>query len=226
MLGQCLFLSFSRCAGRKPSSPSQRRGGNVNSFSRRARRPRFEYHHNNKALLDSPPAHKEGGGAPKGASNQYPRHTGKRHRLPMRGARKRAKIGARSPSGAPPRHFADCSAHLRAALPGITGCEREDPPGASAASTSRTGHSAGRYDARSRPGAECVVPPAGTAPAPPSGAPSRKASLDDSTSEMAFRSTFSDACQGDCHRYEDTPEAQSPRRDASAPGRVLLNSVW
>jgi hypothetical protein len=36
--------------------------------------------------------------------------------------------GARSPSGAPPRHFADCSAHLRAALPGITGCEREDPP--------------------------------------------------------------------------------------------------
>ena len=45
-------------------------------------------------------------------------------------------------------------------------------PGASAASSSRTGHSAGRAGPRSRPGAECVVPPAGTALAPLSGAPS------------------------------------------------------
>jgi hypothetical protein len=45
-------------------------------------------------------------------------------------------------------------------------------PGASAASSSQTGHSAGRAGPRSRPGAECVVPPAGTAPAPQSGAPS------------------------------------------------------
>jgi hypothetical protein len=67
-------------------------------------------------------------------------------------------------------------------LPGANG---RTLPGASAASTSRAGHSAGRYDARNRPGAECVVPPAGTAPAPPSGAPSRKASLNDSMSEMA-----------------------------------------
>ena len=47
-------------------------------------------------------------------------------------------------------------------------------PGASAASSSRTGHSAGRAGPRSRPGAECVVPPAGTALAPLSKAPSRR----------------------------------------------------
>ena len=34
---------------------------------------------------------KEGSGAPRGASNQCPRHTSKRHRLNVRGARKRAK---------------------------------------------------------------------------------------------------------------------------------------
>ena len=77
-------------------------------------------------------------------------------------------------------------------LPGANG---RTLPGASAASTSRTGHSAGRDDARSRPRAECVVPPAGTAPAPPSGAPSRKASLDDSMSGMVMSNTISDACQ-------------------------------
>src|SRR5208283_5431763 len=60
-------------------------------FSRRARRPRFAYHHNNKALLDSPPAHKEGSGAPRGASNQCPRHTIRCRHLTVRGARKRAK---------------------------------------------------------------------------------------------------------------------------------------
>ena len=38
--------------------------------------------------------------------------------------------------------------------------------------TSRTGRSAGQHDARSRPGAECIVPPAGTALAPPLGVPS------------------------------------------------------
>jgi hypothetical protein len=43
--------------------------------------------------------------------------------------------------------------------------------------TSRTGHSAGQHDARSCPGAECIVPPAGTALAPPLGIPSRQASL-------------------------------------------------
>ena len=42
--------------------------------------------------------------------------------------------------------------------------------------TSRTGRSAGQHDARSCPGAECIVPRAGTALAPPLGIPSRQAS--------------------------------------------------
>ena len=76
---------------------------------------------------------KEGGGAPKGASNHGRAISGARQRAKQpRPAQFRAPFacfaGARSPSGAPPRHFADCSAHLRAALPGITGCKREDPP--------------------------------------------------------------------------------------------------
>ena len=100
-------------------------------FSRRARRPRFAYHHNNKALLDSPPAHKEGSGAPRGASNQCPRHTSKRHRLNVRGARKRAKKSGRARLPAlhcGTRQGSYPLAQLRAALPGITGCKREDPP--------------------------------------------------------------------------------------------------
>ena len=43
--------------------------------------------------------------------------------------------------------------------------------------TSRTGHSAGQHDARSCPGAECIVPPAGTALAPLSGVPSAEGVL-------------------------------------------------
>ena len=111
----------------------------MSTFSRRTPRPRFGYHHNNKAFLDSPPSprkiirNKEGGGAPKGASNHGRAISGARQRAKQpRPAQFRAPFacfaGARSPSGAPPRHFADCSAHLRAALPGITGCKREDPP--------------------------------------------------------------------------------------------------
>ncbi len=42
--------------------------------------------------------------------------------------------------------------------------------------TSRTGRSAGQHDARNCPGAECIVPRAGTALAPPLGIPSRQAS--------------------------------------------------
>ena len=42
--------------------------------------------------------------------------------------------------------------------------------------TSRTGRSAGQHDARSCPGAECIVPRAGTALAPPLGIPARQAS--------------------------------------------------
>ena len=60
----------------------------MSTFSRRTPRPRFGYHHNNKAFLDSPPSprkimrNKEGGGAPKGASN---------HGRAISGARQRAK---------------------------------------------------------------------------------------------------------------------------------------
>ena len=43
--------------------------------------------------------------------------------------------------------------------------------------TSRTGRSAGQHDARSCPGAECIVPRAGTALAPPSGVPSAEGVL-------------------------------------------------
>ncbi len=44
-------------------------------------RPRFAYDHDNTTLLDSPPAHEEGGGAPKGASIHWPRQAGRRCRL-------------------------------------------------------------------------------------------------------------------------------------------------
>ena len=73
--------------------------------------------------------------------------------------------GSRSPSGAPLRHSPRLlplgSAPGRASWkPGANG---RTLPGASAASTSRTGHNAGRDDARSRPGAGLRAPPAGTA---------------------------------------------------------------
>jgi hypothetical protein len=45
-------------------------------------------------------------------------------------------------------------------------------PGASAASSSRTGRSAGRAGPRGRPGTDRILPPAGTALAPLSGVPS------------------------------------------------------
>jgi hypothetical protein len=53
-------------------------------------------------------------------------------RLPLYGedrGRRDLMERARSPFGAPPRHFAEVlsPARLRAALPGITGCKREDP---------------------------------------------------------------------------------------------------
>jgi hypothetical protein len=65
-------------------------------------------------------------------------------------------------------------------------------PGASAASSSRTGHSAGRAGPRSRPGAECVVPPAGTALAPLSKAPSRRCP---SRARYLPSKRYDDSCQ-------------------------------
>jgi hypothetical protein len=48
----------------------------------------------------------------------------------------------------------------------LPGANARTLPGASAASTSQAGRSAGRYDARSRPGAKLRASPAGTARAP------------------------------------------------------------
>src|SRR6202035_3118336 len=62
---------------------------------------------------------KEGGGAPNGAP-QLPRLDAQ--------ARPRPDKRGRSPFGAPPRSCAGITPDsARAALPGITGCKREDP---------------------------------------------------------------------------------------------------
>ena len=86
--------------------------------------------------------------------------------LPVRGARKRAINGS-------PLAFRRSTAALAKALTPwlsfgprfleLPGANGRTLPGASAASTSRTGHSAGRDDARSRPSAGLRSPPAGTA---------------------------------------------------------------
>ena len=86
--------------------------------------------------------------------------------LPVRGARKRAINGS-------PLAFRRSTAALAKALTPwlsfgprfleLPGANGRTLPGASAASTSRTGHSAGRDDARSRPSAGLRAPPAGTA---------------------------------------------------------------
>jgi hypothetical protein len=60
---------------------------------------------------------KEGGGAPNGAPIQ----------LPRRNAQARPGKRDRSPFGAPPRSCAGIPDSAWAALPGITGCKREDP---------------------------------------------------------------------------------------------------
>ena len=196
-------------------SPASAGADHTKSFSRRAPRPRFANHHNNKALFDSLPSprmimrNKEGSGAPRGASNHGRAISGARQRAKQTGRRNsvrrspalpgRARLPALHRGTSPTARLISGPRFLE--LPGANG---RTLPGASAASTSRAGHSAGRYDARSRPGAECVVPPAGTAPAPPSGAPSRKASLNDSMSEMVFRNIIGDDCQAVCHRYGDS----------------------
>ena len=54
----------------------------------------------------------------------------------------------------------------------LPGADGRTLPGASAASSSQTGQNAPADRFPSRPKAKCVAPPAGTAPAPPSGAPS------------------------------------------------------
>jgi hypothetical protein len=88
-----------------------------------------------------------------------------------------ARQRARSPVGVPPRlspagsrPFRSASGHASwdAVVAGVTRpCLSQ-----SRESTSRTGRSTGRHDARSCPGADCIFPRAGTALAPHSGVPS------------------------------------------------------
>jgi hypothetical protein len=127
------------------------------------------------------PGNQRVSGAPRGASNQCratPTHVAMSRRL-GRGARRR-------------QVYAICATHLlpgRARLPALCCGSRQgfDPltqlqamlPGTrveagvtrpllsqSRDSTSRRGPRAAGHDAQSRPGAECIVPRAGTAPAP------------------------------------------------------------
>jgi hypothetical protein len=90
-----------------------------------------------KATLKTALPEKKGGGAPTDASNRVPHPFGAAHALspssPIRGGGpgwpKNPMERARSPFGAPPRHFAEVlpSTRPEPALPGTTGCKREDP---------------------------------------------------------------------------------------------------
>jgi hypothetical protein len=109
-----------------------------------------------KALPKNLPAKSEGGGAPKSASNHWPRRPARvaAHRPSPR----RASIGTRSPFGAPPRLSPEARrpigstpghASWDADLAGVTRLRLSQ----SRESTSRTGRSTGMNDAQSRPGA-------------------------------------------------------------------------
>ena len=145
------------------------RSDEIKIRSRGAMRVRgLQNNHNNNALLDSPPAHKEGGGAPKGACRPLSAPHWQTSPPAVRG---RGSGLYRKPARLPALHCGTrqgCSllAQLQATFPG-TGAERGYPASvASPASSSRTGRCAGRVvpeAARVR----VANPPAGTAPAPP-----------------------------------------------------------
>jgi len=145
-------------------------------FSRRTRRPSFANNHDNTTLLDSPPAHKEGGGAPKGASIHWPRQDDRRYRLsPVAAARVRRDAlafrrstaalarGFRPPGSTPGHASWDVAKRVirksgnrfsekitrSLKLAGVTRLHLSQ----SRDCTSRTGRSTGVNDARSRPGA-------------------------------------------------------------------------
>jgi hypothetical protein len=81
---------------------------------------------------------------------------------------------ARSPFGAPPRHFAGFHpGSARAALPGITGCKREDPLRHQCSEHLAVRTRAGRDDAQAARGHGVSPRRTRTAPAPPQGVPSR-----------------------------------------------------
>ena len=134
--------------------------------------------------FQSPPAKKEGGGAPRGASTGI-RSAAERQSLPAYAARTNAPLPQRAGSkrrrarlSAPHRGHAPRVLPLnsaRAALPGITGCKREDPLRRQCSEHLAVRSCAGRDDAQSRPQAQCMAALPGTAPVPLSKVPSRKA---------------------------------------------------
>ena len=159
---------LTRIASQSDLSPVGR-GENKIPFSRRAPRPRFAYHHNKKALFDSLPSPRMIMRNKEGSGRREAHPTNVRATLPDVTVRQCAGRGSglyrsplafrRSTCGTSPiARLISGPRFLE--LPGANG---RTLPGASAASTLRTGRRAGRYDARSRLGAGLRSPPAGTA---------------------------------------------------------------
>jgi hypothetical protein len=136
-----------------PSPPRAARvggRGKANSFSRRMRARAMP---TARKLL--PSQTKKGGGAPIGARSWG------------RVLRTRQRALAQSPLASRRSTAALTKVISLGSTPGRASwnyrVQTGGPPGASAASTSRTGPNAGRFDARSRPSAGLRSPPAGTA---------------------------------------------------------------
>src|SRR5579862_9532298 len=103
---------------------------------------------------------KEGGGAPNGAPSPVA--------APRCAGTAAAREAGRSPFGAPPRCYAGIihPNSAWAALPGITGCKREDPLRHQCSRHPAVRSRAGRDDAQTACKPERRTPLAGTAPAP------------------------------------------------------------
>jgi hypothetical protein len=159
----------------------------ANPFSRCALHPSFEFKLTRKPFLVSP-SKKKGGGAPISASNRVPRP---QPSSPIREGGQSRGYGARPCSvltrlrettgaagtpwsgrarlSAPHRgvHRGLASARLRAALPGTTGCKREDPLRHQCSEHLAVRSRAGRVVAQAARRHSVWLPPARTAPAPP-----------------------------------------------------------
>ena len=174
--------SLTRATAGDPPPPGE---GVKKSRSRDAsERPRFAASHCKKALPTSSASFRmilpenrngtfrdhaqEGRGAPNGAPTGS---ASRRKQMLFAITARLPERGRRSPFGAPlrlsRRGFA--STRLRAALPGTTGCKRENPPRHQCSKHLAVRTRAGRADAPSRLLAKRQTPPAGTAPAPPIG---------------------------------------------------------
>ncbi len=186
-------------------SPASAGADHTKSFSRRSA-PEVCQPPQRQSPFDSLPSprmimrNKEGSGAPRGASNHGRAISGARQRAKQTGRRNsvrrspalpgRARLPALHRGTSPTARLISGPRFLE--LPGANG---RTLPGASAASTSRAGHSAGRYDARSRPGTGMCRSARGYRSRSAFRSTLAKASLDDSTSRMVFRNIIGDACQ-------------------------------